>query len=234
MSQHHCGKLCLALGLGFVWATAGRVAAQTVDSEATPPAHSIGVPTAPPTSALVNNLPADVRDGVRKVLDNPTLAVQGRREAFHGQPTLYRWFLDHPDDAVLAWRRLGATCTDITNLGNGCFRWTDGHGSQVTWRTIHSSATDRIWYAQGRARPAPLMPMFPVRAVVVLRFDADQDSSGRPVIRHQMDVFAQTDSRTAKVVTRLLGSSVPRLAENGVTQMEMFYSALVWFLTQKD
>jgi hypothetical protein len=235
MRSHHAWRQCVALGFGLTVAAASHVLAQTVVADSPAPVHTLRVPS-PPSMRMfdeLKDLPAKVREGIYTVLQRPTLAVQGRHEAFHGQPVLYRWFLDHPDQAVQAWRRLGAKCTDITNLGNGCYRWTDGHGSQVTWRTIHTSAHDRIWYAEGRARPAPLLPMFPVRAVVVLRFEDDLDSSGRPVIRHQMDVFAQTDSKAVKLVTRLLGSSAPRLAENGVTQMEMFYSALVWFLNQK-
>ena len=50
------------------------------------------------------------------------------------------------------------------------------------------------------------------------------------LIRHQADVFLQTDNKTAALITRLLGASGPRLAERGVAQMEMFFSALVWYL----
>ncbi|HXG09388.1 MAG TPA: hypothetical protein VNK04_06330, partial [Gemmataceae bacterium] len=47
---------------------------------------------------------------------------------------------------------------------------------------------------------------------------------------HQLSLFAHADSRTASLVTRLLGASAPRLAEQYVLQMELFFSALARYL----
>src|SRR5262245_1514790 len=56
----------------------------------------------------LGEVPAAVRDRVRQVLDRPTLYSHGPSETFLCRPALYYWFLDHPDRAVLTWRRLGA------------------------------------------------------------------------------------------------------------------------------
>jgi hypothetical protein len=40
----------------------------------------------------------------------------------------------------------------------------------------------------------------------------------------------QTDSQAAALITKLLGSSAPKLAEQCVGQMEMFFSALAWYV----
>src|SRR5271165_4270846 len=48
------------------------------------------------------------RDAVRQVLEKPLLTGRGPAEAFNGRPEHYSWFLEHPDRAVIAWRRLGA------------------------------------------------------------------------------------------------------------------------------
>jgi hypothetical protein len=66
--------------------------------------------------------------------------------------------------------------------------------------------------------------------VVLLRHVEGHDPGRRTLLRQQADVFVQTDSRTAELVTKMLGPSVPRLAEQAVAQMEMFFSALVWYL----
>ncbi|GIW78498.1 MAG: hypothetical protein KatS3mg105_0305 [Gemmatales bacterium] len=42
----------------------------------------------------------------------------------------------------------------------------------------------------------------------------------------------QTDSKAAALVTKVMGASADRLAEQAVAQMELFYSALVWYLYQ--
>jgi hypothetical protein len=177
----------------------------------------------------LQDVTATHRDRVRLVLERPTLTAHGPMEAFACQPPLYYWLLDHPDQAVPLWRRLGAKCMEITDKGGGRFGWADTHGSEVHWETVYRGPTLRIWYAEGNVRPAPLLPLVPARAVVVLRFIEGHDRAGRTLLRHQADLFLQTDSKTAALATRLLGPSGPRLAEQCVSQMEMFFSALAWY-----
>jgi hypothetical protein len=179
---------------------------------------------------MMERVPVRQRDSLRRVLQQPTLVTHGPEEVFHGHPGLYFWLLDHPDQAVHMWRRLGARCMDITDRGNGRFGWNDGQGTEVHWDTVYRDNSLRVWLAEGSSRPTLLLPAVPVRAVVVLHHQESRDSLGSPLIHHQADLFVQTDSRTAALVARLLGASGPRLAEQCVAQLEMFFSALVWYL----
>jgi hypothetical protein len=173
-----------------------------------------------------------LRDQVRQVIEHPVLSSHGPAEAFTGDPALYQWLLDHPDRAVRAWRRLGAVCTEITDKGNGWFGCTDGHGTEIRWATAYNSPALRIWYAEGKVRPSLFLPTVPVRVVLVLRHGQHPDGAGRKVIYHQADVFFQTDSKTAALIAKMFDSSAPRLAEQGLRQIELFFSALVWYFEQ--
>src|SRR5947208_11389014 len=130
-------------------------------------------------------VPEALRTRVRQVIEQPTLFGHGPAEAFIGRPALYSWLLDHPDRAVVAWRRLGATCTEINDCGGGRFVWKDGQGSQINWQTIHDAASLRIWYAEGQMRPGLLLPAVPVKAVLLLRHGNRPDGPGRMLIFHQ-------------------------------------------------
>src|SRR4051812_15168635 len=59
------------------------------------------------------------RDLVRQVLDKPILTGRGPAESFTCRPEQYAWFLEHPDRAVVAWRRLGAKCVSINPRTDG-------------------------------------------------------------------------------------------------------------------
>jgi hypothetical protein len=174
----------------------------------------------------------ELRNSMRQVLEQPTIFSPGPAEAFNGQPALYDWLLDHPDRALLAWRRLGARCTEIVDRGNGCFTWSDGHGSSLSWQTAYQNPTLRIWYAEGKVRPTLFLPAVPVRAVLMLRHGFRSEGSCKPLIFHQATIFLQTDGATAALATRLLGTSAPRVAEQCLGYFEMFYSGLVWYLNQ--
>jgi hypothetical protein len=211
----------LALLIGIVWVKVAFAA---------PPA---GTPQEQAAARVpLVDVPEALRGRVRHVIEQPTLFGHGPAEAFVGRPDLYRWLLDHPDRAVVAWRKLGATCTEITDRGAGQFVWKDGQGSEMSWLTIHDSPSLRIWYAEGRVRPALLVPAVPIRAVLLLRHGDRPDGPGVRLIFHQADVFLQTDSKTASLLTQMLGPSAPCLAEQGLGQVEMFFSALVWYLGQ--
>ncbi|MFN4259173.1 MAG: hypothetical protein ACK4RK_07730 [Gemmataceae bacterium] len=172
-------------------------------------------------------LPVAVREEVRRVVDKPTLFVQGPAEEFIGCPKMYHWLLDHPDRAAQAWHRLGTPVLCICNQGNGQFSWSDGQGTDVRWQTVYRAGGLRVWYAEGAGRPGWMLPTVTVRAVVVLRHDERPLTDGVCRLGHQADMFVQTDSKTAKILARLLGPSIPQYAQEGLAQMEFFFSALV-------
>jgi hypothetical protein len=166
------------------------------------------------------------------VIADPTLFGQGPSEAFAGQPAVYFWLLDHPDRGMRAWRRLGAQCSEIRDQGDNRFSWTDGQGSEVHWVTVYETRTSRIWYAEGHVRPAGLLPAIHIQAVLDLKHGTRVDSLKRTVISHQAEIFLKIDSKAAVLVTRLLGSSAPRLAEQFLGQVEIFFSGITWYLEQ--
>lgn len=178
----------------------------------------------PPQISL---LPAAYQLRVRQVVELPNLTYHGTAEEFVGKSSLYYWLLDHPDRASHAWRRLGTPCMEIADRGNGRFGWSDDHGSDIWWETLFACADYRVWYAEGKVRPALLLPPVPLRAVVVFHHSQQLDERGKTHIRHQADVFAQTDSKTAGLVLRLMGPSIPHLSEQCISQMGLFFSGLV-------
>jgi len=194
-----------------------------------PPSVSPALARSHARAVPLEELPPEIRSNVSRVLDQPTLFTRAPAEEFHGRPELYHWLLDHPDRAALAWRRLGAQCVEITDRGNGRFGWADGQGSNVYWDTIYRTPDVRIWYAEGVARPGPLLPGIAVKAVVVMHHSVRQDSAGQSWMWHQAEVFVQTDSKAAALLARMLGPSVPRVAEQAVAQLEMFFSALLGY-----
>jgi hypothetical protein len=185
-----------------------------------------------PAPVPLEQLPPPIREQVRSVLEHPTLSSRGPLEAFHCRPTLYYWLLDHPDQAARLWRGLGAKCLTIHGIGDGSFAWTDPQNGEVRWHVIVRTPRQRVWYAEGTVRPGVMLPAVPIRVVVVLNHQEGTDANGRPAMRHQMDMVLHTDSRAVRLATRLFGASAPRMAEEYVSQLEMFFGALAWYLSE--
>jgi hypothetical protein len=222
------GVLLWAVAVGRAWAQGGKEGPLAAP-ESAPAAGASGFA---PVRVPLEQLPAEVRERVRAVVEQHTLSTRGPVEVFTCQPAVYQWLLDHPDQTVRLWRSLGAKVTDIQDRGNGVFGWQDNQGGNIRWETVLRSPRQRVWYAEGQVRPGVLLPAVPVQAVVVLDLTEGHDLEGRPALRHQMSLLVHTDSQAVALAARLLGASVPRVAEQYVAQMEMFFAAMAWYLDQ--
>ncbi|MBI3409366.1 MAG: hypothetical protein HY040_13580 [Planctomycetes bacterium] len=207
------------------------LAAQALWGGSTIASSAMRKPEVPsPKSVPIEQLPRRERDLVSPVVNRAILAARGPAEVFQGNLRNYRHYLDRPDLAVTTWRRLGAKCVSITKKDKDSFAWGDEQGSELVWEAVLRADGIRIWYAEGKVRPGPLLPLVPVKAVVVLRYREVEAPEGISLIRHQADLFVHTDSKTANLMTRIMGPTAGRAAEQGLGQLQLFFSGLCWYL----
>ncbi len=166
----------------------------------------------------------------KQMMENPTLVARGPAETFSCMPEQYFWLLENPDRAVTAWRRLGAKCVTIQRRAGGKFGYVDDAGSDVAWETVHQTPTLRIWFAEGKVKPSAVLPVVPVKALIILRHVDAKMPDGSMVVQHQTEVVVHTDSKVANAATKLMGQSAPKLAEQALGQLQLFFGALSCYL----
>lgn len=226
MQFHRIGVVWLGCLACVFWASPGRAGTPTSPP---PPQASARDPARVP----LDDLPPAMRARACQVLERPTLSAQGPAETFSCDVEVYRWLLDNQHRASAAWRRLGARCVLIEDRGGGRFGWSDEQGSDVSWQPAHRGPALCVWYAEGVVRTGMLLGSVPVRALVVLRHEERRDDAGRSRMRHQLSLYLYADSKTVNLAKRLLGPSMPRLAEQYAQQMQLFFSALASYLERR-
>ena len=156
----------------------------------------------------------------------PTVTAKYAEEAFFAHPALYDWFLKHADRAATAWRRLNVPCAEVTDEGGGVFAYRDDNGSAVGWRPVATFADGVVWYAAGKIKLGALLPVVAVKGVAILK--CPRKSVGKTgeaaIFEPTTVVYAQTDSRAATAVLRVVGSAAPKMAEQGAEQLLLFFS----------
>lgn len=175
-----------------------------------------------------------VRDRVRGVLEHPALSSRAQPEAFNSEMPVYRWLLDHPDLTVKLWKLVGANVQDIHDRGDGVYVWRDEHGSEVSWHSVLKQDGLHAWYAEGKVKASALLPMTSFRALAVLSFREGQDAAGKPAIQHQVHFLLRCDSKAVALAMKILGASAPRMAEQYLGQLQMFYGGMAWYLGQDE
>jgi|SRR5262245_35102175 len=186
-----------------------------------------------PLPVPLEAMPGVTRDALAKVMKDPTITAVSPPDEFVANTDMYQWLLDHPDRTSAAWRKLGVGAVEIKPLKDGRFFWKDDHGSELVWQTVARGPSGRVWYAEGRVKPGPFMPSFPVTAVAVLNHADKARDAGDSTIKHQIEVFLRTDSKAAALVAKLLGDSAPKMAEDGAEQLLMFFSGIARYAHDK-
>lgn len=169
---------------------------------------------------------------VSHVLQKAGLYVRGPVESFPCRPVVYQQLLDNPDAVIHCWRLLGACKASIARQPDGTFLGKDTCGSELRWQPLVLEAGRRIWYVEGKGRPAPLMPMVHLKAVVLLRYQTVQGDDGRIGIRHRADMFAQYDSKAIDLLSKLGGLTADAAGQKVLDQVGLFYSGMAWYLSE--
>jgi len=210
------------LGLWCIGAICGKAADTTPFSKKSETAPAVVIPW--------DNLGERATTLAKQMMERPTVLARGPLDTFTCAPEQYYWLLDNPDRAVTAWRRLGAKCVSIQKRADGRFVYADESGSEVFWETVHQGRGVRIWFAEGKVKASAVLPLVPVKALVILRHTEGKAADGAVVVRHHSEVVIHTDSKAAAAVTKLMGQSAPKVAEQGLGQLQMFFSALSCYL----
>jgi hypothetical protein len=195
------------------------------------PTPAMPAPMLPNTAGAVRvNLSelvgADYRDAVAKVVKNPTVSTKATAPEVVCTVSMYEWLFNHPDRVALAWQRLKVPAVPITDAGNGQFSWTDDNGSEVTWRVVGTFADGLVWYATGKVKAALAAPAVPVKAVAVLTRSQKAAKDGVASFSTSVQVYIHSDSKAAALAVRLLGSTAPKVAEQGAEQFLEFFNGI--------
>ena len=195
--------------------------------EKVPPSY--GFPSIP-----LEAMSPELAGKVASVLERPTLSARAAPETFNTRHAVYRFLLDHPDQAVRLWRKVGARVSDIDDQGGGHYIWQDGQGSAVRWQIALRGGGLHLWYAEGKVKPGLLLPAQSFRAVAMLKYVEGIDTKGLPAVRHQVHFILRCDSGAIALAARLMGASAPRLAEQYLGQLQAFYGGMAWYLYQDE
>ena len=115
-------------------------------------------------------------------------------------------------------------------IGNGKFGWTDENGSEIVWQTVGTFSDGRVWYATGKVKAGPAAPAIPVQSVVIVTHKRRIEKDGVALFAPIVEAYMHSDSKAANLVLRILGPTVPNVAEQAAGQLLDFFSGIAMYV----
>lgn len=172
----------------------------------------------------------EYRDAVARCINKPTVSTRAMGEEVVCTVAVYEWLYEHPDRVALAWQRLKVPSIPIADMGNGRFGWTDEYGSEIVWQTVGTFAEGRVWYAKGKVKAGIAAPSIPVQSVVVVRHKKRIEKDGVALYAPTIEAYMLSDSRAANLILRVLGPTVPNIAEQAAAQLLDFFGGIAAYV----
>ena len=212
----------------------GAIGASCAGAAPPPLPTALASPSAAPASqqrmSVLDSVKPEFRDVVAKCMNKPTVSTRATGDEVVCTVAVYEWLYAHPDRVALAWQRLKVPSIPIHDLGNGKFGWTDEFGSEIVWQTVGTFPDGRIWYASGKVKAAPATPSIPVQSVVVVKHKKRIEKDGVALYVPVVDAYMHSDSKAANLVLRVLGPTVPSVAEQAAGQLLDFFGGIAGYV----
>jgi hypothetical protein len=180
--------------------------------------------------SVIDSVKPEFRDAVARCMSKPTVSTRALGEEVVCTVAVYEWLFEHPDRVAQAWRRLKVPSIPISDMGDGKFGWTDEFGSEIVWQTVGTFPEGRIWYATGKVKAGLATPSIPVQSVVVVRHKKRAEKDGVALFAPTVEAYMHSDSRAANLIVRVLGSTVPSVAEQAAGQLLDFFTGIAAFV----
>jgi hypothetical protein len=220
-----------ALGIllgGAIGVTAAKAAPPGTPSAMTTPPPAALAPQ--PRMNVLDAVKPEFRDAVAKCMNKATVSTRALGDEVVCTIAVYEWLYEHPDRVALAWQRLKIPSIPISDLGSGKFGWTDEYGSEVVWQTVGTFPGGRVWYATGKVKAGPAAPAIPVQSVVIVTHKKRVEKDGVALFAPVVEAYMHSDSKTANLILRILGPTVPNVAEQAAGQLLDFFGGIAMYV----
>ncbi len=174
----------------------------------------------------IDQIAPEHREDVAEVIRDHTIHRKGAPDTFSCQGEVYLNLLDEPAITLALWQDLGDSPVRLRQLGPGRYEGTDGNGASATWEFVHRSPTlhvllSHLDYVSPRGNAH-----LEGRIVLIVRSSYFRESSGEPVVRHDVEAFVKVDSKGWKTLARTVRPILEKVLEDQVQEAGLFLSLM--------
>lgn len=135
------------------------------------------------------NLNAAQQQEVRAVVNSTDLFRRLPTLSFEVEPSVYRYFVDHPDVVVSIWRALNVSEYKMKQTGAQDYEADSGDGTLGVLEVLYRDETHQVVLCHGEMTSPILKRKIRSKAILHLVSVYSTDRSGRTFVTHRVDMF---------------------------------------------
>jgi hypothetical protein len=166
------------------------------------------------------------REEVSEVIRDHTIHRKGSPDTFPCHAPIYLNLLDEPGITLALWQDLADSPVRLRQLAPGRYEGSDGNGASATWEFVHRSPTLHILLCHLDYTSPRGNAHLEGRIVLIVRSGYFRESSGEPVVRHDVEAFVKVDSKGWKTLARTVRPILEKVLEDQVQEAGLFVSLM--------
>jgi hypothetical protein len=173
----------------------------------------------------LDQLAADDRAAVQKVLDDTTLYRKLPEQVVRCDAALFEMLINHPDVTASLWQELDVSRLSVERAGPDSFNGDDAHGTKGRLQFLHRSRESYLVYCEGAYEGSLLKRKVTGQCVVLMRVKYVQEDDGQYVTA-QLDTFMRMEQVGVELVARTFQPLVGRVFDANFLEALKFASSL--------
>ncbi len=166
------------------------------------------------------------RGEVTEVIRDHTIHRKGAPDTFPCQSSIYLNLLNEPAITLALWQDLADSPVRLRQISPGRYEGSDGNGASATWEFVHRSSNLHVLLCHLDYTSPRGNAHLEGRIVLVVRSGFFRESSGEPVVRHDVEAFVKVDSKGWKTLARSVRPLLEKVLEDQVQEAGLFVSLM--------
>lgn len=137
-------------------------------------------------------------------------------------PDVYRYFMQHPDVAVSIWRAMNISKFEMWQTGPNEFEADTKDGTIGIVDAVHRTKNSVLVVCEGEYRNSLLLKPVRARALLHLVAEFRADDSGKPTVRHHLDMFVSFDSHTVTTAAKIVSPLSNLIVDRNFREVSLF------------
>jgi hypothetical protein len=175
------------------------------------------------TAALpLNKLTPEGRTKVQQLVSSAAIFRELPTLAFEVDPSVYQYFLMHPDMAVSIWRAMGVSEFKMWQTGPVGYEADTGDGTVGIIDVLHRSSSDSVVICNGVFKSPLLVRPIKANALMHLQTEYHANQEGRKFVQHKLKLFVDFPSTTVETAAKIVTPVTNVIVDRNFQEVSLF------------